>query len=233
MTAQILIVEDAEDVRTLLCYTLEQEGYRIREAITGEEALLLIAEARPDLVILDWMIPSPSGLEVCRILRAKPETRSLPILMVTARGEEEDRIRGLKTGADDYITKPFSVREIAARVQALLRRAHPEKIADRLQLGDVVLDRSTHKVSRGGAPLHLGPIEYRLLSVFLEHPHRVLSREQLLRRVWGEDSEIDLRTVDVHVGRLRKILNSTGGEDAIRTVRAAGYALDLPDAPPR
>lgn len=229
MIAHLLIIEDAEDVRALLRYNLEREGYAIREAVTGEEALLAIAEMRPDAIILDWMIPSPSGIEVCRILRAKPDTKSIPILMLTARGEEEDRVRGLKTGADDYLTKPFSVREILARIQALLRRAYPEKLADRLQFGDILLDRTTHRVSRGGVWLHLGPIEYRLLNVFFEHPRRVLNREQLLHHVWGDESDIDLRTVDVHVGRLRKILNSNGGEDVIRTVRAAGYAIDLPE----
>jgi two-component system phosphate regulon response regulator PhoB len=226
MKANILIVEDEEALTTMLRYNLEAEGYGVETVPRGDEADLLLKERAPDLVILDWMLPGLSGIELCRRLRARPETKQLPIIMLTARGEESERVRGLATGADDYIVKPFSVPELSARVRALLRRALPERLADVLAFGDLEVDREKKRVSRGGHPIDLGPTEYRLLEFLMERPGRVFSREQLLDGVWGSEIYIDERTVDVHVGRLRKALNRGQDTDPIRTVRGAGYALD-------
>ena len=226
MKANILIVEDEEALSLLLRYNLEAEGYAVETVVRGDEADLLLKEHAPDLVILDWMLPGLSGIELCRRLRARAETKRLPIIMLTARGEESERVRGLATGADDYIVKPFSVPELSARVRALLRRALPERVADVLSFGDLEVDREKRRVSRGGRAIDLGPTEYRLLEVLMERPGRVFSREQLLNGVWGSQIYIDERTVDVHVGRLRKALNRGHATDPIRTVRGAGYALD-------
>ncbi len=224
--ARILIAEDEEPLMLLLRYNLEAEGYGVDVAARGDEAELKLREEVPDLVLLDWMLPGLSGIELCRRLRARPETKSLPIIMLTARGEESERVRGLATGADDYIVKPFSVPELLARVKGLLRRVSPERLAAVLANGDLELDREKRRVARSGKPIDLGPTEYKLLEFFLEHPGRVFSREQLLDSVWGRDIYIDERTVDVHIGRLRKLLNPRGEQDPIRTVRGAGYALD-------
>jgi two-component system phosphate regulon response regulator PhoB len=226
MKANILIVEDEEALTLLLRYNLEAEGYAVETAGRGDEADLLLKERSPDLVILDWMLPGLSGIELCRRLRTRPETKRLPIIMLTARGEESERVRGLATGADDYIVKPFSVPELSARVRALLRRALPERIADILSFGELEVDREKKRVSRAGRAIDLGPTEYRLLEFLMERPGRVFSREQLLNGVWGNQIYIDERTVDVHVGRLRKALNRGHATDPIRTVRGAGYALD-------
>jgi two-component system phosphate regulon response regulator PhoB len=226
MNANILIVEDEEALTLLLRYNLETQGYEVETIARGDEADTRLREGTPDLVILDWMLPGLSGIELCRRLRARPETRQLPIIMLTARGEESERVRGLSTGADDYIVKPFSVPELLARVNALLRRASPERVADVLSFGDIAIDREKKRVSRGGQAVDLGPTEYRLLEFLMERPGRVFSREQLLDGVWGSDIYIDERTVDVHVGRLRKALNRGHDSDPIRTVRGAGYALD-------
>ena len=226
MNANILIVEDEEALTLLLRYNLETQGYEVETITRGDEADTRLREGTPDLVILDWMLPGLSGIELCRRLRARPETRQLPIIMLTARGEESERVRGLSTGADDYIVKPFSVPELLARVNALLRRASPERVADVLSFGDIAIDREKKRVSRGGQAVDLGPTEYRLLEFLMERPGRVFSREQLLDGVWGSDIYIDERTVDVHVGRLRKALNRGHDSDPIRTVRGAGYALD-------
>jgi two-component system phosphate regulon response regulator PhoB len=226
MNASILIVEDEEALTLLLRYNLETQGYEVETIARGDEADTRLKEGSPDLVILDWMLPGLSGIELCRRLRARPETRQLPIIMLTARGEESERVRGLATGADDYIVKPFSVPELLARVNALLRRASPERVADVLSFGDITIDREKKRVSRSGHAIDLGPTEYRLLEFLMERPGRVFSREQLLDGVWGSDIYIDERTVDVHVGRLRKALNRGHGDDPIRTVRGAGYALD-------
>lgn len=226
MTPYVLIVEDDDAISMLLRYNLEKDGYEIGIAMDGEEALLMASERLPDLVILDWMLPKVPGIEVCRRLRAKPDARNIPIIMLTARGEETDRIRGLDTGADDYITKPFSTTELLARVRAVLRRIRPGLADDRLVFGDIVVDRVSHRVKRGDRDVHLGPTEFRLLDYFMQHPGRVFSREQLLDAVWGSDVYVEARTVDVHVGRLRKALNETHEIDPIRTVRSAGYALD-------
>ena len=226
MKANILIVEDEEALALLLRYNLEAEGYAVETAARGDEADLLLKERKPDLVILDWMLPGVSGIELCRRLRTRPETKQLPIIMLTARGEESERVRGLATGADDYVVKPFSVPELNARVRALLRRALPERLADVLSFGDLEVDREKKRVSRGGRAVDLGPTEYRLLEFLMERPGRVFSREQLLNGVWGSEIYIDERTVDVHVGRLRKALNRGHDVDPIRTVRGAGYALD-------
>ena len=223
---RILIVEDESDLALLLGYNLESEGYLVENVTRGDEAELRLAENTPDLVILDWMLPGVSGLEICRRLRAREATRTLPVIMVTARGEEAERVRGLSVGADDYVVKPFSVPELMARVRALLRRSRPERIADRLYAGDLDLDRETRRVRRGGRDIHLGPTEFRLLEYLLEKPGRVFSRAQLLDGVWGQASEIDERTVDVHVGRLRKALSRGRERDPIRTVRGTGYAFD-------
>ena len=227
MTARVLIVEDEAPLAELLRYNLEAEGFRVSHAETGEEAEILVAEERPDLVLLDWMLPQVSGIELCRRLRTRPETRAIPIVMLTARGEEGDRIRGLSTGADDYVVKPFSLPELMARVKAILRRASPDRMADRLKAGDIELDRAAHRVTRGLREVRLGPTEFRLLEFLMESPGRVLSRTQLLDGVWGRDAFVDERTVDVHIGRLRKALNRNDAlPDPIRTVRSAGYSLD-------
>jgi len=227
VTPYILVVEDEDSLATLLSYNLEKEGYRVGLAGDGEEALLQIDEQLPDLVVLDWMLPKVSGVEVCRRLRTRAETRNLPIIMLTARGEETDRIRGLDTGADDYIVKPFSMSELAARIRAVLRRIRPGLADDRIRHGDLVIDRAAHRVKRGAREVHLGPTEFRLLDYLMQHPGRVFSREQLLDAVWGSDVYVEARTVDVHIGRLRKALNEGTGEDPIRTVRSAGYSLDV------
>jgi len=226
MAARILIVEDEEPLTLLLRYNLEAEGYSVDAVGRGDEAELRLRESPPDLAILDWMLPGLSGIELCRRLRARPETRTLPIIMLTARGEESEKVRGLATGADDYIVKPFSVPELLARVRALLRRAAPERVASVIALGAIVLDRDKKRVSRGDRPIDLGPTEYRLLEFLMERPGRVFSREQLLDSVWGNETYIDERTVDVHVGRLRKALNRPKEADPIRTVRGSGYAFD-------
>jgi two-component system phosphate regulon response regulator PhoB len=223
---RILIVEDESDLALLLSYNLEAEGYAVESVTRGDEAALRLAENSPDLIILDWMLPGISGLEICRRLRAREATRTLPIIMVTARGEEAERVRGLSVGADDYVVKPFSVPELMARVRALLRRSRPERIAERLYAGDLDLDRETRRVRRGARDIHLGPTEFRLLEYLLEKPGRVFSRAQLLDGVWGQAAEIDERTVDVHVGRLRKALSRGRERDPIRTVRGTGYAFD-------
>lgn len=226
MKPTVLVVEDEEALSMLLQYNLEKEGYDVVATADGEEAAMLVREMEPDLVLLDWMLPSLSGIELCRRLRSRSETRNLPIVMITARGEEADRIRGLDTGADDYITKPFSTTELMARIRAVLRRIRPALAEDIVTFGDVVMDRSTHRVRRGEREVHLGPTEYRLLEHLMQHPGRVFSRAQLLDAVWGSDVYVEARTVDVHIGRLRKALNQKGQRDPIRTVRAAGYALD-------
>jgi len=227
MTPYILVVEDEEAIATLLQYNLEKEGYQVAVARDGEEGLMLVDERLPDMVILDWMLPKVSGIEVCRRLRGRAETRNIPLLMLTARGEETDRIRGLDTGADDYVTKPFSMSELSARIRAVLRRIRPGLADDRVRHGDITVDRVAHRVKRGGREVHLGPTEFRLLDYLMQHPGRVFSREQLLDAVWGSDVYVEARTVDVHVGRLRKALNKDAEADPIRTVRSAGYSLDL------
>ncbi len=224
--ARILIVEDEEPLSLLLRYNLEADGYEVETVARGDEADTRLKESVPDLVILDWMLPGLSGIELCRRLRARAETKSLPIIMLTARGEETERVRGLSTGADDYIVKPFSVPELLARLRALLRRAKPERTAEILAAGDIELDRVKKRVLRGGRDIELGPTEYRLLEFLMERPGRVFTREQLLDGVWGSDIYIDERTVDVHVGRLRKALNRGRDNDPIRTVRGSGYAFD-------
>jgi two-component system phosphate regulon response regulator PhoB len=228
MSARILIVEDEEPLSLLLRYNLEAEGYKVETIARGDEADARLRETLPDLVVLDWMLPGVSGIELCRRLRARPETKALPIIMLTARGEESERVRGLATGADDYVVKPFSVAELLARLRALLRRASPERVVSVLAVGDIELDREKKRVSRAGREIELGPTEFRLLEFFMQRPGRVFSREQLLNGVWGSDVYIDERTVDVHVGRLRKALNRRHEHDAdpIRTVRGSGYALD-------
>jgi two-component system phosphate regulon response regulator PhoB len=227
MTPYILVVEDEDALSALLQYNLDKEGYRVSVASDGEEALILIDEQLPDLIVLDWMLPKVSGVEVCRRLRARPETRNLPIIMLTARGEESDRIRGLDTGADDYVIKPFSMSELAARIRAVLRRIRPGLAEDRLHRGDIIVDRVAHRVRRADREIHLGPTEFRLLDYLMQHPGRVFSREQLLDAVWGSDVYVEARTVDVHIGRLRKALNQHIEVDPIRTVRSAGYSLDV------
>ncbi|WP_366554793.1 phosphate regulon transcriptional regulator PhoB [Aquibaculum sediminis] len=230
MSATILLVEDEAALITLLRYNLEKEGYRLVEAHDGEEALVVAKEEQPDLILLDWMLPLLSGLQVCRQLRRNPETRETPIILLTARGEETDKVRGLESGADDYITKPFSPAELLARIRAVLRRSAPATTAESLSFEDITMDLTAHRVSRGNKSLHLGPTEYRLLRHLLQQPGRVYSREQLLDAVWGRDVYVELRTVDVHIRRLRKALNDGGLPDLIRTVRSAGYALDRPTA---
>ena len=226
MTPRILIVEDEEPLTMLLRYNLEAQGYAVETAARGDEAEIKLAENPPDLVVLDWMLPGLSGIELCRRLRVRPATARLPIIMLTARGEEGERVRGLSVGADDYIVKPFSLPELVARIAALLRRASPERIAAVLSTGDIELDREKRRVSRAGREIALGPTEFRLLEFLMESPGRVFSREQLLDSVWGREVYIDERTVDVHVGRLRKALNRGREIDPIRTVRGSGYALD-------
>ena len=226
MPTNILIVEDEEPLTLLLRYNLESEGYSVDSVGRGDEAETRLRESVPDLLILDWMLPGLSGIELCRRLRARPDTERMPILMLTARGEETERVRGLATGADDYVVKPFSVPELVARVRALLRRAKPEHISTLLRAGDIELDRETKRVHRAGRELHLGPTEFRLLEFLMQSPGRVYSREQLLDGVWGQDVYIDERTVDVHVGRLRKALNRPRQPDPIRTVRGSGYSFN-------
>ena len=223
----VLVVEDEAALVTLLRYNLEREGFRVAEARDGEEAMLQLAEQMPDLVVLDWMLPLMSGIEVCRQLRRLPETRRLPIVMLTARGEEGDKLRGLDAGADDYVTKPFSPSELIARLRAVLRRSRPERDGETLQYQDLVMDLASHRVRRNGREVHLGPTEFRLLRHLMENQGRVFSREQLLDMVWGRDVYVEPRTVDVHIRRLRKAINADEETDLIRTVRAAGYALDL------
>lgn len=222
----VLIVEDETALSTLLRYNLEREGYRVVEARDGEEALVVADEEKPDLVVLDWMLPQISGIEICRRMRGRGHLRNVPIVMLTARGEESDRIRGLDTGADDYISKPFSMSELLARLRAVLRRVRPSLTEDVLTIGEISIDRGSHRVKRSERDIHLGPTEYRLLDQLMRHPGRVFSREQLLDSVWGSDVYVEARTVDVHVGRLRKALNDPGEKDPIRTVRSAGYSFD-------
>ena len=226
MRPRVLVVEDDAGIAELVRYNLEAEGLRTALAPTGEEGELLVAEERFDLIVLDWMLPGLSGIELCRRLRRRSDLNAVPILMLTARGEEGDRVRGLATGADDYVVKPFSVMELVARVKALLRRAAPNRIIDVLRAGDIVLNRTQHRVTRREREVHLGPTEFRLLVYFMENCGRVLSRQQLLDGVWGRDAFIDGRTVDVHVGRLRKALIRGSDSDPIRTVRGAGYAFE-------
>ena len=226
MPAKIIVVEDEAPLAELLKYNLQSEGYDVVHAADGEDAELLLSEQSFDLAILDWMIPKISGIELCRRVRNRTETQSLPIILLTARGEETDRERGLTTGADDYVTKPFSVQELMARIKALLRRTAPERMSDILISGEITMDRSAHKVTRGSREVRLGPTEYKMLEVFMESQRRVLSRSQLLDRVWGQSSEVDERTVDVHIGRLRKSLIRGNDSDPIRTVRGAGYVFD-------
>lgn len=222
---RVLVVEDEPAQREVLAYNLEAEGFAVSCAENGEEALILVEEEMPDIVVLDWMMPNLSGIEVCRRLKTKSETRAIPIIMLSARSEEVDRVRGLETGADDYVIKPYSVIELTARVRSQLRRVRPSTVGQRLEYDDILLDAESHRVSRAGEPLKLGPTEFRLLSTFMEKPGRVWTREQLLDRVWGRDIYVDTRTVDVHIGRLRKALTRHGGADPVRTVRGAGYAL--------
>jgi two-component system phosphate regulon response regulator PhoB len=226
MAPSVLIVEDEEALGLLLRYNLEAEGYRVETVERGDEADIRLRENVPDLLLLDWMLPGLSGIELCRRLRAREATRTLPIIMLTARGEEGERVRGLAIGADDYVVKPFSVPELMARIRAILRRSRPDAVASVLKAGDVELDRETHRVRRAGREIHLGPTEFRLLEFLMQSPGRVYSREQMLDGVWGRDVYVDERTVDVHVGRLRKAINRGRQKDPIRTVRGAGYALD-------
>lgn len=226
MSASILIVEDEEPIRILLQYNLEAEGYRVRATAQGEDVQHMIGEERPDLILLDWMLPGVSGIEVCRQLRARAETRDIPVIMLTARSEEQEKVRGLSTGADDYIVKPFSVPELLARVRTILRRVNPEAVADIIKAGDLALDRRTRRVQRGARDVNLSPTEFRLLEHLMQNPGRVYSRAQLLDTVWGRDIYVDERTVDVHVGRLRKSLSRGREEDPIRTVRGMGYSFD-------
>ena len=225
MKPYVLIVEDEEALATLLHYNLGKEGYDAAIAADGEEALIMISERTPDLVVLDWMLPKLSGIEVCRCLRAMQSARTLPIIMLTARSEEDERVRGLDTGADDFITKPFAMTELLARIRAVLRRANPSLIEDILTCNDLVLDRTTHRVTRADVDVPLGPTEFRLLEHFMSQPGRVFSRTQLIDAIWGTEIDVEIRTVDVHVGRLRRALNANTDRDAIRTVRSSGYAL--------
>ncbi|MEO9652944.1 MAG: phosphate regulon transcriptional regulator PhoB [Roseobacter sp.] len=222
---RVLVVEDEPAQREVLAYNLEAEGFAVSRAENGEEALILVDEEMPDVIVLDWMMPNLSGIEVCRRLKIKTDTRNIPIIMLSARSEEVDRVRGLETGADDYVIKPYSVIELMARVRSQLRRVRPAASGERLEYQDIILDSVSHRVSRNDSELKLGPTEFRLLSTFMEKPGRVFTREQLLDRVWGRDIYVDTRTVDVHIGRLRKALTQFGGSDPLRTVRGAGYAL--------
>ena len=226
MCAKILVIEDEEPISQLLAYNLSKEGFTVATSSDGDEAMIAVDESRPDLVLMDWMLPNVSGIELCRQLRSRSETRDIPVIMLTARGEEEDRVRGLDVGADDYVTKPFSMSELVARMRAVLRRTAPMLAGDVATFADIVLDRQLCRVRRGQRDVHLGPTEFRLLDVLMQRPGRVFSREQLLDRVWGEDVYVEIRTVDVHIGRLRKALNRHGDRDPIRTVRSSGYALD-------
>ncbi|MFY0595828.1 MAG: phosphate regulon transcriptional regulator PhoB [Cognatishimia sp.] len=222
---KVLLVEDEPAQREVLSYNLQSEGFDVVTAADGDEAMLLVEEEAPDIIVLDWMLPGISGIEICRRIKSKSQTRGIPVLMLSARSEEVDRVRGLETGADDYVVKPYSVLELMARVRNQLRRVRPASVGQRLEFEDIILDSETHRVTRSDNALKLGPTEFRLLSTFMEKPGRVWSREQLLDRVWGRDIYVDSRTVDVHVGRLRKALCVHGGEDPVRTVRGAGYAL--------
>jgi len=226
MQPHVLVVEDEDALSELLSYNLKKEGFRVSLAADGEEAMMLVEERQTDVVVLDWMLPKISGIEVCRRLRSRHESRNLPIIMLTARGEEADRIRGLDTGADDYIVKPFLMKELFARVRAVLRRIRPGLAEDSVTVGDITIDRVAHRVVRSDLEIHLGPTEFRLLDYLMQHPGRVFSREQLLDAVWGSDVYVEARTVDVHIGRLRKALSAGGEHDPIRTVRSAGYALN-------
>ncbi|MDQ2088617.1 phosphate regulon transcriptional regulator PhoB [Marimonas arenosa] len=228
MTARppsVLLVEDEPAQREVLAYNLEAEGFEVLRAADGDEALMLLEEAPPDIVLLDWMLPNVSGIEVCRRIKSRSGTRAIPVIMISARSEEVDRVRGLETGADDYVIKPYSVAELMARVRAQLRRVRPASVGERLEYEDILLDAETHRVTRAGKELKLGPTEFRLLTTFMEKPGRVFSRDQLLDRVWGRDIYVDTRTVDVHIGRLRKALMAHGGSDPLRTIRGTGYAL--------
>ncbi len=227
MSPRLLLVEDEAALAELLKYNLEREGYKVSVANDGDEALVLAAETTPDLVLLDWMLPKTPGIEVCRRLRARQETRNTPIVMLTARDEESDRVRGLDIGADDYISKPFSMGELLARLRAVMRRIRPGLTDDRVVCGDIVMDRIAHRVKRGAREVHLGPTEFRILDHLMQHPSRVFSREQLLDAVWGSEVYVEARTVDVHIGRLRKALMDGAEADPIRTVRSAGYALEV------
>jgi len=229
MRPVILVVEDETALVSLLRYNLEKEGFEVLEATDGEEALLVMSERQPDLVLLDWMLPKLSGIEVCRQMRRRAETRNTPVIMLTARGEEGDRIRGLNAGADDYVPKPFSTNELIARIHAVLRRIRPALAEETLAFAGIEMNTATHRVLRGERPIHLGPTEFRLLRFLIEHPKRVFGRDQIIDAVWGHDVYVDDRTVDVHIRRLRKALNAPGESDPIRTVRAAGYALDIPE----
>lgn len=222
---KVLLVEDELAQREVLSYNLKSEGFNVVTAPDGDEAMLLIQEEAPDIIVLDWMLPGISGIEICRRLKSKPKTQAIPVIMLSARAEEVDRVRGIETGADDYVVKPYSVLELMARVRSQLRRVRPASMGQRLQYDDIILDSETHRVTRSDTLLKLGPTEFRLLTTFMEKPGRVWSREQLLDRVWGRDIYVDSRTVDVHVGRLRKALCVNGGDDPLRTVRGAGYAL--------
>ncbi len=229
---KVLIIEDEESLATLLEYNLEREGFEVSVASDGEEGLLRVEEETPDIVILDWMLPKVTGIEVCRRLRSRSSTKNIPVIMLTARSEEVDRIRGLDTGADDYMTKPFSMSELVARIKAVLRRIRPGLTDDISSFGDIEIDRVAHKVRRADKEIHLGPTEFRLLDHMMQHPGRVFSREQLLNAVWGSDVYVEARTVDVHIGRLRKALSRHGAKNPIRTVRSAGYALELTEEKP-
>jgi two-component system phosphate regulon response regulator PhoB len=231
MKTHILVIEDEAALVELIRYNLETEGFRVSAANDGEEGLALLKESKPDLLVLDWMLPHVSGIEICRQIRRKTELRDLPVIMLTARGEEADRIRGLEVGADDYIIKPFSPSELVARIRAVLRRARPSGADEMLTYSGIAMDLAAHRVIRNGRSIHLGPTEFRLLRFFMERPGRVFTREQLLDGVWGRDLYVELRTVDVHIRRLRKAINGEGERDPIRTVRSAGYALD--DQPDR
>ena len=226
MGAKIVVIEDEEAISQLVAYNLEKEGFTVATCMDGDEAMVIVDEEKPDLVLLDWMLPNVSGIEICRRMRGRIDTRDIPVIMLTARGEEEDRVRGLELGADDYVTKPFSMTELAARIRAVLRRSAPGVAGDVATFADIVLDRELCRVRRGKRDVSLGPTEFRLLDVLMQRPGRVYSREQLLDRVWGQDIHVETRTVDVHVGRLRKALNRRGDKDPIRTVRSSGYALD-------
>jgi len=227
VSARVLVVEDESALATLLSYNLERAGFSVRVAETGEDALAMLSEDPPDIVLLDWMLPHVSGIEICRRIRRARDTADLPVIMLTARSEEADRVRGLDTGADDYVTKPFSPAELVARINALLRRARPALAADELVAGDVVMDLAAHRVRVAGREVDLGPTEFRLLRHFLENPGRVYSRSQILDAVWGRDIHVEDRTVDVHIGRLRKALRAAAGRDPIRTIRGAGYSLEV------
>lgn len=226
MSGHVLIIEDEAAISTLLRYNLTREGFEVSLCEDGDEAIAAVTDLNPDLVILDWMLPGQSGVEICRQIRARAETRDLPVIMLTARGEEEDRVRGLNTGADDYLTKPFSMAELMARLRAVLRRTTPGMAANSIEFADIALDRDACRVHRAGREVRLGPTEFRLLDTLISRPGRVYSREQLLDKVWGQDIYVEIRTVDVHIGRLRRALNIRNAKDPIRTVRASGYAFD-------